>query len=215
MPITDTPDVNALPSSSRLLKSTLIALVTAIVILVAVVLPAEYGVDITGVGRILGLTEMGALKVELAKEAAAADAAEATAAASAASGNRSGAADAAARPVSAAAVTGDSQWTNVTVIPLAPNQGREVKLVMVKGAVAEFEWSVAGGRVNHDTHGDSTGRPNSYINYRKGTGVTGDSGQLTAAMDGAHGWFWRNRGSDLVTVTLRTRGTYTELKKMY
>lgn len=35
------------------------------------VLPAEYGVDPTGVGRLTGLSEMGEIKVQLAKEAAA------------------------------------------------------------------------------------------------------------------------------------------------
>ena len=31
--------------------------------------------------------------------------------------------------------------------------------------------------------------------YTKGRGVAGDKGVLTAAFDGDHGWFWRNRGS--------------------
>ncbi len=209
MPITDTPDINALPSSQRLLRSTVIALVTALVILVVAVLPAEYGVDITGAGRVLGLTEMGELKVALAKEAAAADAAE-----SAAAAGGQAAPTSAGAPATASAPA-DSGWTHVTEIPLAPNEGKEVKLVMLKGARAQFEWSVAGGVVNHDTHGDSTGAPNSYYNYRKGTGVSGDQGELVAAMDGAHGWFWRNRSRASVTVTLRTKGGYSELKKMY
>ena len=33
------------------------------------VLPAEYGIDPTGVGRALGLTQMGEIKVQLAEEA--------------------------------------------------------------------------------------------------------------------------------------------------
>lgn len=32
--------------------------------------------------------------------------------------------------------------------------------------------------------------------------------------DSAHGWFWRNRGTEVVTVTLRTSGDYQELKRM-
>jgi hypothetical protein len=41
----------------------------AVAILVTVVLPAEYAIDPTGVGRVLGLTEMGETKRELAEEA--------------------------------------------------------------------------------------------------------------------------------------------------
>ncbi len=199
------------PSASRLLKSTVIALVVAIVILVVAVLPAEYGVDPTGVGRMLGLTQMGEIKVSLAREAAAEDAAEAAAAAeeeAAAAAPTMAAAPAAATPA-------DSAWTHVTIVNLAPGEGKEVKLVMKKDARATFAWAAVGGPVNHDTHGDSTGAPNSYISYRKATGVTSDSGELTAAMDGSHGWFWRNRGTVSVSVTLRTRGDYSELKKMW
>jgi hypothetical protein len=70
------------PSSPRkLLRSTLIALAVAVLLLVTVVLPAEYGIDPTGAGRVLGLTRMGEIKTRLAKEAAADAAADRAAAA--------------------------------------------------------------------------------------------------------------------------------------
>ncbi|HAR05638.1 MAG TPA: transmembrane anchor protein, partial [Pseudomonas sp.] len=65
------PSLNELPSSQQLLRSTVIALVAAIVLLVTVVMPSEYAVDPTGVGRMLGLTQMGEIKQQLAEEAAA------------------------------------------------------------------------------------------------------------------------------------------------
>jgi len=46
-------------SNAGLLKGTLLALVTAIVVAVLFVLPAEYGVDPTGVGEKLGLLNLG------------------------------------------------------------------------------------------------------------------------------------------------------------
>lgn len=211
MPTTDAPTAGDLPSSSRLMRSTAIALATAIVLLVVAVLPAEYGVDPTGVGRVLGLTEMGELKVALAKEAAVADAA--AEAASAPAPQAPAQTGTATLNGSAAVTAVDSQWTHVTTVELVPNQGKEVKLLMAKGARAEYAWT-ATGRVNFDTHGDSTGAPNSYHGYSKGTGELSDKGALVAAFDGSHGWFWRNRTRDVVTVTLRTRGAYSELKKM-
>lgn len=65
------PSLNELPSSQQLLRSTVIALIAAIVLLVTVVMPSEYAVDPTGVGRMLGLTQMGEIKQQLAEEAAA------------------------------------------------------------------------------------------------------------------------------------------------
>ena len=44
--------------------------------------------------------------------------------------------------------------------------------------------------------------------------VTFDDGTLTAAYDGGHGWFWRNRTSKDVTVTLKVNGAYTSIKRM-
>jgi hypothetical protein len=225
-PITSTPNsaVPELPSSARLLRSTILALVGAIVILVIAVLPAEYGVDPTGVGRVLGLTQMGEIKMSLAREAAAEDAAAAAEAAAEASTpvDPSAPASALASPTAPATTAApatmtaaDTGWRDVTVVPLAPGEGKEVKLVMTKGTKAQYEWAVTGGAVNHDTHGDSTNAPNSYHRYSRGTGVAHDAGELIAAMDGSHGWFWRNRGNDPVSVTLRTKGEYTLLKKMY
>ena len=63
------PSLDELPSTKRLIKSTIFASLSAILILFTGVLPAEYGIDPTGVGRVLGLTEMGEIKRELAEEA--------------------------------------------------------------------------------------------------------------------------------------------------
>ena len=68
-----------LPSSRSLMRSTLIALGIAVLLLTTVVLPAEYGIDPTGAGRVLGLTQMGEIKVRLAREAAEDAAADAAA----------------------------------------------------------------------------------------------------------------------------------------
>ena len=52
------------------MRSTIIALVVAIILLVTVVLPAEYAIDPTGIGRALKLTQMGQFKIMTAQEAA-------------------------------------------------------------------------------------------------------------------------------------------------
>ncbi|MBN9022392.1 MAG: hypothetical protein J0H08_09945 [Rhizobiales bacterium] len=66
---TDLPRRADLPTSAQLRRSTVIAAVSACAILVTVVLPAEYAIDPTGVGRVFGLTEMGEIKTQLAAEA--------------------------------------------------------------------------------------------------------------------------------------------------
>ncbi len=80
------------------------------------------------------------------------------------------------------------------------------------GSRIAFAWSVTGGHVNYDTHADAPGI--SYHGYGKGRESTGENGTLVAAFDGSHGWFWRNRSGGAVTVSLRTEGGYTALKRV-
>ena len=56
---THKPLENDLPTSSQLLKSTMVAIGVGCALLILVVLPAEYGTDPTGVGELLGLKKMG------------------------------------------------------------------------------------------------------------------------------------------------------------
>lgn len=215
MPDMNAAPTNELPSAGKLLRSTLIALAVAVVLLVTVVLPAEYGVDPTRIGRALGLTQMGEIKVSLAREAAAEDSLEAagltvpaSGAASSAGLSRSDVPPSA--PIAAAATPVTT--SHVTEVVLRPNEGAEVKLVMRKDARVRYSWSVDRGAVNYDIHADAPGIR--YHGYGKGSGKPSDEGELVAAFDGSHGWFWRNRGREVVTVTLRTDGAYTELKRM-
>ena len=207
----DTPLRAELPSSRQLVRSTILAAISALVLLVAVVLPAEYGIDPTGIGRVLRMTEMGNIKQQLAAEAAA-DAATATPATqSPAAGITPGMA-AAPPPASAVVAAAPKvEWRDEMPVTLTPGEGTEIKLKMVQGAKAQYSWVVEGGEVNFDTHGDAPGKS---ISYEKGRKVSSDEGVLEAAFTGNHGWYWRNRGTSNVTVILRTRGDYTEIKKM-
>lgn len=204
----NTPPQSELPSSRALLRSTAIAAGVALLLLVAVVLPAEYAVDPTGVGRVLGLTEMGEIKMSLAAEAEAAAAAEE----SPAPATRSAAPVPAPAAAPAAAPADSAARSDVTRVALDPGQGREIKLGMREGARVSYEWTVEGGVVNSDTHADKPGTP--YHGYAKGKSQAQDKGVLVAAFDGRHGWFWRNRGRQPVTVTLRTSGDYRDLKEV-
>ena len=216
----DTPSRAELPTSRQLLRSTVLAAASALVLLVAVVLPAEYGIDPTGVGRVLRLTEMGEIKQQLAADAAA-DAADRPATADtraeASVNDNANAAQAATKAVPPNTASAPVQpvpptvvWRDEIPFTLTPGEGTEVKMKMVAGAKAQYAWEVKGGEVNFDTHGDAPGKS---ISYEKGRGVASDEGVLEAAFTGNHGWFWRNRGRSDVQLVLRTRGDYSDIKK--
>lgn len=252
---TDYPDRADLPSSAKLIRSSIIAGVSAVGILITVVLPSEYGIDVTGFGRLTGLTTMGEIKMQLAAEAAAADALSAQVAAGtppatppapAAKGPTSSEMTALAARVGALerllqsaqesppatapllapeplaapaepdvaapepAPTAPA-WQHEVSFTLTPMQGTEYKLVMEAGAVAEYEFVVEGGVINFDAHGEGGGQS---VTFEQVRGVSEDNGTLQAPFAGTHGWFFRNRGDADVTVTLRTRGQYSEMRKL-
>lgn len=201
------PDLSELPSTGRLLKSTGVAAGVAAVLLVTAVLPAEYAIDPTGLGRVLGLTDMGEVKVALAKEAEAEASKSATVV------------QASVAPVPAAAPAAEAEATAQVAQPrsdevkitLAPSQAAEIKLVMQKGVAVDYVWETTGPRVNFDTHADAPGI--SYHGYGKGSSIR-EEGVLTAAFDGSHGWFWRNRSGQELTVTLHVKGGHTAVKRV-
>ena len=203
----DTPSQAELPSSKQLIKSTILAAIAAIVILFTVVLPAEYGIDPTGVGKLLRLTEMGQVKQQLAEEAAA-DAAGLVATGTSDIDNMT---EQTINTTPTDTTVADGQWRDEIPFTLTPGEGIEIKMKMSEGDKANYSWAVTGGEVNFDTHGDALGKA---ISYEKGRGVASDEGVLEAAFTGNHGWFWRNRGDSDVQVVLRTRGDYSTIKTM-
>lgn len=199
----DLPTRAELPTTAQLLRSTLLALGAAAALLVTVVLPAEYAIDPTGAGRLLGLTRMGEIKQQLAMEAAQ----DAVAPQARETPVELSEPAPAPMPGQAAIETRSDEMA----ITLKPGQGAEVKLAMAEGASARFEWRVTDGVVNFDLHGDGADASKSY---GQGRAVPAHSGTLTAAFNGNHGWFWRNRGTQDVTVTLRTTGEYATIKRV-
>ncbi len=222
---TDLPTRAELPTSAQLARSTLIAAASAAAILVTIVLPAEYAIDPTGVGRMLRLTEMGEIKTQLATEAAK-DRVNSPVPAPAQSAlpsadKRSSLLDqlfsnlvissaSAQQPL--VLTQAAKPRSDETVITLKPNEGAEYKMTMKAGGSVKFSWTAQGGVVNYDMHGvpANGGKEQSYKNDR---GVTSDQGTLTAAGDGGQGWFFRNRSSQDVSITLKTTGAYTEIKR--
>jgi len=202
------PSDNELPSSAKLVKSTLVAIIFAVIILVVAVLPAEYGIDPTGAGNLLGLTKMGDIKVSLAGEAAA----EMTAAPAVKAEIKIDTEPAAeAKGVVVSPLSKTVKSDSIT-LSLQPNQGSEVKVKMLKGGKVSYKWTSSAGRANYDIHGDSANLNINYFNYSKGSAVS-DAGVLEAEFDGKHGWFWRNRSGKPITITLEVEGEFTEMTK--
>jgi hypothetical protein len=216
----DIPSRAELPTTRQLIRSTIIALISAVVILVTIVLPAEYAIDPTGIGRMLKLTEMGEIKKQLAAEAEADRKMDQQL--QPGSGGQRSDLDLMRRigqwlvPSAVAGeriVLAQAARTDETLITLKPAEGVEYKIELPKGGQVQYRWTVNGGVVNYDMHGTPKGG-GKESSYKAARGDAGDDGTLTAGFDGTHGWFFRNRGSQPVTITLQTSGSYAEIRKV-
>ncbi len=192
----ETPDRSQLPSTAQLNRATGLAALIAGVILVTTVLPAEYGIDPTGIGSALGLKEMGDMK-EAAHLVKKAPAVTTTVNAPAASAT--------------ASESGDK--TSKVTLKLQPGEGREVKATMKAGEELDFAWSTDGGAVNYDQHGEIAGAASDeFTSYEKGT-KTSAAGKFRAPFDGTHGWYWRNRTAGPVTITVAANGQFENFEQ--
>ena len=190
-------------STRRLLKATAIAIAVAGVILVTTVLPAEYGIDPTGVGSRLGLGVL----------ASTAEAAELTPAATSTAEAKLDAVGQPAKPVAASVVSKrEGKYRSETLsLTLPPGKGAEIKAAMKTGDGMVFHWS-ASGDVAVDMHGERTGAAkDEYTSYWIEKAQRQAAGSFTAPFDGSHGWYWLNRSSEPVTVQVEVSGFQEKL----
>ena len=104
--------------------------------------------------------------------------------------------------------------SNYTLIPIDEALASDVEDDVV--AINRSAAVVKGGRRFSFSALTVVGNRNGLvgIGYGKGRESTGEQGELVAAFDGSHGWFWRNRSGAPVTITLRTEGAYGEVKRV-
>ena len=200
------------PSRKSLLVGSLAAVAVAAVGLVVFVLPAEYGIDPTGAGAALGLTELSDqgekeniyLKRGQARtnvlfpldEGVQPD--EPTL--------RQTLADKGITFPADAKVQSDQFQ-----LELLPYEGIELKYVLDQGAPMLFSWK-ATGPLNIDMHSHpfdgGTEATESFViaDLQNQTGV------YVAPFTGIHGWYWQNRSMNPVTLTLNATGAITGSK---
>jgi hypothetical protein len=195
------------PSGRRLLVTSLIAAGGAALALVTVVLPAEYGIDPTGIGRVLGLTAMGepSRTIEIVDvvggnervvEAEIPDFGEPV-------------------PLPNPAVHQDEPAparSDTVEVVIPPEEETEVKLVLKTSKAVLYSWKVDRGTIYSDFHGHTPDAgPNFFVRYIEHQETEGGNGSLVAPFEGEHGWYWLNYNEFPVTVTLTVSGYHDDI----
>jgi hypothetical protein len=187
-----------MPPTARIAKATAVASIVAAVLLITVILPAEYGLDPLGTGRAIGL-------MDLSNAEAAADTSSVVPG-----------------PVTAAPVTTGTYTPEAKIYKvdsqelfLRPGEGVEIKYHMAKGASMVYSWS-ANGKLEFEFHGEPDQKPSKdyYDSYELDNKVGKDQshGSFIAPSTGIHGWFWENKGDKEVELHLRSAGFFDGAK---
>lgn len=153
------------------------ALPLSVVLLVAVILPAEFSLDPLGTGRalgLMGLSDGGAEAVVQEERAHSVDRIE---------------------------------------FEFLPFESVEYSYRMNAGSTLIFSWA-ASDEVVFNLHSSPDQRPNgapsSYAESFSAGRAKEQSGSYTATFNGRHGWFWENRTSNVVSMTLVVAGFVQE-----
>lgn len=173
-----------MPSRTRIAAATCVSFVVASLLLVAAVLPAEYGIDPLGTGRALGLLDLFAAKEDVVQP----------------------------EPLDTGEPPPRVYKTESTSFTLRPSQAFEYKYRLEKDRGMVYAWK-ATAKVKYEFHGEPEDHRLKVQSYEKQENDF-SSGTLTAPFTGIHGWYWENAGQRDLTITLTTAGFYTAANEL-
>src|SRR5262245_40260480 len=196
------------PSRKRLLASVLAAVAGAAAILVAFVLPAEFGLDPTGIGKVLGLTAIhGPTRTLQVKDVIGGNEKYREVELPADSREPVPLPNPAVSQIKPAA----PRTENVSVT-LQPGQQTEIKAILDAAQVIVYSWQAEGGEVYTDFHGHEPAAGDAFVRYEEQQSGHAGHGSLVAPFAGEHGWFWLNISETPVTIKLQLTGYHKDIK---
>jgi len=156
-------------------------------VLVTTVLPAEFGLDPVGTGRVLGLLDLYASE------------------------------SAAAAPAIILPTEGGPLFTQASPYKADSREFTigaygtlEFKYQLAGGAAMLYEWR-ATEPLRFDFHTEREGNPDASDTFEKGE-ASEKRGAYIAPYAGIHGWYWKNNSDRAVKITLTSTGFYPAAK---
>ena len=200
-------------NKGQLLKSLIIALIIGAIVLLTSVLPAEYGLDPLGTGKLFGFSKLyqGNEKIESNEIYSSLNFKKIKI-------RTLGSPLSVPKPSEADNPPPEVQYpqredTIEVVVPA--EKGIEYKFKSLKYGSTKYEWATDEGVVYIDFHGDvKQENPPKNVFYESYTLAYSNNmaGTLTAPFEGKHGWYFRNETKEDIIVTIRLNGNYELFK---
>ncbi|MDO9186106.1 MAG: hypothetical protein Q7W13_08850 [Bacteroidia bacterium] len=202
--------------TKKIIKAAVVALIIGIVLLLTVVLPAEYGLDPTGAGKVFGFTKL-YQPIEYATEITATEK-------QAQSPHRilkledGGSAPEVKKPEEANNPAPDKQFIERedSVQVVIPAGGAiEYKINILKYGRVKYEWITNDESVFFDFHGEvKQANPAGNVYYESYAVAYSNNmiGNFLSPFEGKHGWYFKNSNDTTAVISIRLKGQYELIK---
>lgn len=196
-------------SKRQLLKSLLIALLIGAVVLFSAVLPAEYGIDPLGTGKLFGFSKLyqGGEMLEKDETSSSLNFKKIKM-------EKLGSPLSVPTPSEAGNPPPKVQYSERadTIKVFVPaEKGIEYKFKSLRYGSTKYEWATDKGIVYIDFHGEvKQENPPQNVFFESYTLAYSNNmaGTLTAPFEGKHGWYFRNETNEAIVVTILLKGEY-------
>lgn len=186
-----------------IIKQVVIAAIIGAVLLVSAVLPAEFGIDPLGIGKVTGFDKL-YIPEDENKGSSSNTPHETLTMSKLGSGKDVPRPKEADNPPPAQQLAVREDEASVLV---PAGKGLEYKVNMLKYGVLEYEWKTDKGEVYLDMHGEVKDNHNFFESYLIAYS-NNMTGTIIAPFEGPHGWYFKNNGTEDVTVKIRLKGQY-------
>ncbi len=206
---------NLMLAKKKIIINIALAMGIGSLLLIVAVLPAEYGIDPTGAGKLMGFTRLHvaektnttnkvSVEKNIVQEVKKYPVLKLESLGSPSKVERPKEIDNA-----APAKQSEIRTDEITIDVLA-GKGVEFKVKMQKYDQFKYEWITSEGTVYHDFHGEVK-QGNKYSNfYESYTQAFSNNmtGTFLAPFEGIHGWYFSNKSKKDIQVKLRLKGQY-------
>ncbi|WP_431165447.1 hypothetical protein [Tenacibaculum halocynthiae] len=203
-----TTNNQSINNKRKILKSIILAFFIGTIVLLVAVLPAEYGIDLLGTGKLFGFSKLHKKEVEMNKiSTLSLNFKKITL-------NDVGSSTDILKPIEANNPPPKQQFLkreDVIKVIVPAKKGIEYKVKMLKYGSMKYEWSTTDKIVFTDFHGEvKQDNPPKDVFYESYTVAYSNNmgGTLTAPFEGKHGWYFKNLIDNDVVVIIKLKGEY-------
>ena len=187
-----------------IIKQVIIAIIIGAILLVGAVLPAEYNIDLLGIGKATGFSKLYVPENESVNTGVSVESHKVLTLSNLGSGKDVSKPMAADNPAPSTQLETRNDEVSINV---PAGKGLEYKVNMLKYGQLKYEWITDKGELYFDFHGEVKDNSNYFESYTIAYS-NNMVGSFIAPFEGPHGWYFKNNSNEDIIVKLKMSGQY-------